>query len=160
MFGEILQGIIMNTQIKIHIAADWEQDLSVVNQIEKWNQTQGGKYLISRDLDLLDDMEGEWFCFIKTNLKQAIQESDIFLLIVGEDTISVKEGSCSLCENYRAFSGNCAHGRITDKKGFLEFQCAVAKELNKKIVVLYTMDFVDKSKCLQVIREIGQHMTM
>lgn len=145
---------------KIYITADWEQDQSVVNQIEQWNQNQGGNYLISRDFDLLDDMEGEWFCFAKATLKQAIQECDIFLLVVGEDTISVKEGSCSLCENYRSFSGNCAHGRITDKRGFLEFQCAVAKELNKKIVVLYIMDFVDKSKCPQVIREIGQHMTM
>ena len=77
------QGIIMNTQIKIHTAADWEQDLSVVNQIEKWTQSQSGKYLISRDLDLLDDMEGEWFCFAKASLKQAIDESDIFLLVVG-----------------------------------------------------------------------------
>lgn len=145
---------------KIYITADWEQDQSVVNQIEQWNQIQDEKYLISKDLDLLDDMEGEWSCFAKASLKQAIQETDVFLLVVGEETLSVKEGSCLFCENYRKFSGNCAHGRITDKKGFLEFQCAVAKELNKKIVVLYTMDFVDKSKCPQVIREIGQHMTI
>ncbi len=154
------QGIIMNTQIKIHTAADWEQDLSVVNQIEKWTQSQSGKYLISRDLDLLDDMEGEWFCFAKASLKQAIDESDIFLLVVGEETLSVMEGSCSLCENYRSFSGNCAHGRVTDKRGFLEFQCATAKELNKKIIVLYSMNVVDKSKCPQVIRELGQHIAM
>ena len=150
----------MNTQMQMFITADWEQDQSVVTQIEQWNQKQGEKYLISKDLELLEDMEGEWFCFAKACLRQAIQETDIFLFVVGEDTLSVKEGCCPFCENYRSFSGNCAHGRITDKRGFLEFQCAVAKELHKKIIVLYHMDFVDKSKCPQLIREIGQHIAM
>ena len=145
---------------KMYITADWEEDQSVVTQIERWNQKQGGTYLILKDVDLLDEMEGEWSCFAKASLKQAIQECDIFLLVVGEETLSVKEGSCSLCENYRSFSGNCAHGRITDKRGFLEYQCALAKELNKKIIVLYALDCVDKSKCPQVVREIGVHMAM
>ena len=144
---------------KMYITADWEENQSVVNQIERWNQKQGEKYKIFKDLDLLDEMEGEWSCFVKVSLKQVIEECDIFLLVVGEDTLLVKEGSCSLCENYRSFSGNCMHGRSADKRGFLEFQCAVAKELNKKIIVLYDMDMLDKTKCPEGIREIGQHIT-
>ena len=150
----------MNKQMKMYIVADWEQDQSAVDQIEQWNQTQGKKYLISKDVDLLDDMEGEWSCFAKSSLKMAIQETDIFILVVGEETISVNEGACSFCENYRSFSGNCAHGRITDKRGFLEFQCAVAKEFQKKIIVIYNFGDVDKAKCPQVIREIGLHMVI
>lgn len=146
--------------MKMYIVADWEQDQSAVNQIEQWNKKQGGKYLISKDWELLEDLEGEWSCFAKAQLKREIQETDIFLLVVGEETLSVNEGGCLFCENYRSFSGNCAHGRITDKRGFLEFQCAVAAELHKEKIVVYHMDFVDKAKCPQVLREIGQHMIM
>lgn len=150
----------MKVGTKIHIAADWEEDQSAVNQIYKWNEEQEEVFSLTDSSELLEDMESEWSCFAKTVLKSKVQEADIFLLVVGEDTISVKEGGCPLCENYRSFSGNCAHGRTTDKRGFIEFQCAMALEFNKKIIVLYHADSIDKSKCPFVIRETGSHFAM
>ncbi len=150
----------MSVKTKIHIAADWEQDQSAVRQIYEWNRKEGEKFFLSDDSEALEDMDSEWACFVKKSLQCKIQETDIFLLVVGDETNSVQEGSCLFCENYRNFSGNCAHGRTADKRGLIEFQCVQAIESNKKIVVLYHAVSVDKLKCPWLLRDHGIHFAM
>ena len=150
----------MEQKVKIHIAADWEEDQSAVNQLYKWNREINEKFDMSDDSELADLLDGDWACSVKAVVKNKIVESDVFVLVVGDDTISVRDGSCPLCENYRSFSGNCAHGRTADKRSFIEFECELAVEAEKKIVVIYKDAFIDKAKCPLAVRELGQHISV
>ena len=143
----------MDTQVKVHITADWENDQSVVDQIIKWNQDQGEPFSMEDSSNILEDMESEWSCFVRETLKEKIQKTDIFLLIMGEQTNLVQDGSCFFCENYRGFSGVCAHGRTADTRGIIEFQCDMAREFQKKIVVVDATKPIDRGEFFKLLVE-------
>lgn len=101
-------------------------------------------------------------CVIKRSLKQRLDVSKTFVLVVGANTNSVRAGQCTYCSGYRSYwsSASCSHGYSVDNRSYIEYECQKAKEAGIKIVVLYNYYSVDKSKCPEILRDASIHLPM
>ena len=86
--------------------------------------------------------------------------SKTFVLIVGNQTKTVRAGGCQYCNSYNSWNYHCSHGYSVDYRSYIEYECEKAVEAGIKIVVLYNSTVVDKSKCPDVIKSKGKHLPM
>ena len=97
--------------------------------------------------------------------------SKTFVLIVGGNTKTTRKGSCAYqsCGNkqYNYFSGQytCSViGKTYSSESFIDYECRLAynawRNNDMKIVVLYNAASVDKSKCPEILKNIGTHVAM
>lgn len=145
---------------KTYIAADFDNDKDAVDQLKKWND---GNYWSLSFVDvheLTQSRDDSLYCSIKKSLKERMDVSKTFILIVGNSTDSVTKGSCSLCGSYNSYTQYCAKGYSVDYRSFIKYECDKAVDANIKIVVLYKASSVDKSKCPNAVRYKGKHVAM
>ena len=145
---------------KTYIAADWTGDKDAVDQLHKWNESRYWSLHFVDVHELTQSSDNSLNCSIKASLKSRMDVSKTFILIVGENTINVKSGSCSYCGSYNSWVGRCSRGYSVDKRSYIEYECDKAVEAGIKIVVLYNAIKVDKSKCPEAVRYIGNHVPM
>ena len=99
-------------------------------------------------------------CSIKRSLGERLDASHTFVLIVGNNTKTVRSGRCQYCNSYNSYGGYCARGYSVDNRSYIEYECEKAVKDGLKIIVLYNAFKVDRAKCPDVIRNVGIHMPM
>lgn len=141
---------------KTYIAADWDGDYQAVKQLYKWEKSLSFKDAHSITQARDDSLN----CSIKLSLDKRLNASKTFVLIVGSNTKTVRNGRCQYCNSYNSWTGGCARGHSIDNKSYIEYECKRAIEDKLKIIVLYNSASVDKSKCPDVIKYMGRHVAM
>ena len=145
---------------KTYIAADWTGDKTAVDQLYKWKNSDYWSLDFVDAHDLTQARDSSLNCSIKASLKKRMDVSKTFVLIVGNQTKTVRAGSCQYCSSYNSWTYHCSHGYSVDYRSYIEYECEKAVEAGIKIVVLYNSTTVDKSKCPDVIKSHGKHIPM
>ena len=85
------------------------------------------------------------------------QRSNILRL---HNTKSVRSGSCQYCGSYKSYAYTCSRGHSLDYRSYVEYECEKAIRDGLEIIVLYNAATVNKSKCPDVIKNVGTHVAM
>lgn len=150
----------MYYRTRTYIAADWDGDKSAVDILNYWNNNNHLSLSFTNAHDLMQARDSSLKCSIKSSLKSRMDASKTFVLIVGDNTKSVRSGSCVYCPSYNSWGKYCARGYSLDYRSFIEYECDEAVKAGIKIVVLYNAGRVDKSKCPQALQNRGSHVPM
>lgn len=150
----------MTYRTRTYIAADFDHDKDAVDQLYKWNDSKYWSLSFSDAHDLQTSSDNSLYCSIKASLKYRMDGSKTFALIVGEHTNKITKGGCQNCGSYNSYTYACARGHSVDYRSYIRYECEKAMEAGIKIIVLYKSTKVDKSKCPEVIRNIGTHIAM
>lgn len=150
----------MNYRTRTYIAGDWDNDIDAVNQLHKWNNSNYWSLSFTDAHDLTSANDSSLNCSIKASLKKRMDISKTFVLIVGDHTNSVTAGSCKWCGSYNAYTQHCAKNYSVDYRSYIKYECEKAVEAGIKIIVLYNSTRVDKSKCIEDVKNKGIHVSM
>ena len=145
---------------KTYIAGDWDHDKNAVNALYWWKNNQDRYFDFPDAHELVSARDDSLTCSIKRSLKERLDKSKNFVLIVGKHTNSLTRGSCSNCASYNSYTRACARGYCVSYESFIDYECRQAIEANMNIVVLYNSSSVDKSKCPPMLRNRGLHLPM
>ena len=156
---------------KTYIAGEWDGDNDAINQLYKWNE--GDKWRLHfRDVHKKKQCyDSSMPCTIKSSLRERMNDSKIFVLVVGNNTASTRKGSCAYhnCANkqynYTNGQNTCTVlGKTYSTQSFIDYECQLAYKayLNgkMKIVVLYNAASINKNKCPEILKGIGTHKEM
>lgn len=148
-----------------YIAGDWDNDNDAVIQLKKWNDGLRWNLSFTDVHDLTQSRDTSNNCSIKASLKQRMNISKTFVLIVGEKTNTIRSGACFLCPSYQSanFMRNypiCKRGYAIDNRSYVQYECDKAVEAGINIIVLYKSTVVNRSKCPEAVRFHGQHVAM
>ncbi len=150
----------MYYRTRTYIAADWTEDHDAVEQLHKWNDNNYWSLSFTDAHDLMQAKDSSLNCSIKKSLKQRLDASKTFVLIVGKYTSSLRSGKCSYCYRYHSVMHTCSAGYSVDNRSFIEYECEKAIEAGINIVVLYNSTQVLRTKCPEAIRSYGTHIPM
>jgi hypothetical protein len=150
----------MNYRTKTYIAADWTGDKDAIDQLHKWNDSNYWDLSFQDAHDLTQSSDDSLNCSIKASLAKRLDVSKTFVLIVGENTKSVRSGGCQLCGSYNSWTKSCARNYNVDYRSYIEYECEKAIRDNLSIIVMYNAATVDKSKCPDAVKNIGKHIAM
>ncbi len=150
----------MAYRTKTYIAADWSGDKNAVDQLHKWNDSNYWDLSFVDAHDLTQARDESLNCSIKSSLSKRLDVSKTFVLIVGNNTKTVRSGSCQYCYSYNSWTKSCARGYSVDYRSYIEYECQKAVRDGLKIVVLYNAASVNKSKCPDTIKAEGEHLAM
>lgn len=150
----------MTYRTKTYIAADWTGDKDAVEQLHKWNDSKYWSLSFTDAHDLTQARDGSLNCSIKASLGKRLDASKTFVLIVGENTKTVRSGSCQYCDSYNSWTKSCARGYSVDNRSYIEYECDKAIRDGLKIVVLYNAATINKTKCPDAIKNTGTHAAM
>ena len=145
---------------KTYIAADWDGDNNAVEQLYKWKKSNYWSLDFHDAHDLPQARDSSLNCSIKSSLATRLDVSKTFVLIVGNNTKTVRSGSCRYCSSYNSWTQRCARGHNVDYRSYIEYECEKAIRDGLRIVVLYNAGSVDKSKCPDSIINYGTHVAM
>lgn len=147
-----------------YIAGDWDGDSYAVEQLYKWKNSSKWTLYFPDAHETRQARDSSLYCSVKVSLKKRLDESNVFVLIVGDSTNSVTKGGCQLCSSYNSWNSWCARaGRTIDYRSYVKYECdeaAKAVQYGMKIVVLYNSTTVDRSKCPESVRWLGKHVSM
>lgn len=145
-----------------YIAGDWDHDKDAVDVLEYLRSENIIYYLNAHDTKTAYD--GSLNCSIKKSLKDRLDKSNRFVLIVGDHTNTLTKGGCQLCASYNSYQRRCVKGYSVDYDSFVKYECKKAKEAYLKqemtILVLYKSKSIDRERCPESIRWIGTHVSM
>lgn len=150
----------MAYRTKTYIAADFDHDKDAVDQLYKWNDSDYWSLSFQDAHELQSSSDSSLPCSIKSSLKMRMDASKTFVLIVGESTNTVTKGGCQFCGSYNSYGKYCARGYSTDYRSYIKYECDKAVEAEINIIVLYKSTVVDKSKCPQAVKNLGNHVAM
>lgn len=146
----------MTYRTKTYIAADWDGDRNLVETLQRWNDDEYWSLSFPDAHELVQARDSSKACSIRKSLRLRLKASKTFVLIVGDQTASLRKGSCQYCTSY---SGWCHRGYSASTKSFIEYECEYAATNNLKVVVLYNMAKVDKSLCPASVRNLGNYLS-
>jgi hypothetical protein len=150
----------MAYRTRTYIAADWDGDHDAVEQLHKWNDSNYWSLSFPDAHELEQSRDTSKACSIKKSLKDRMDHSNRFVLIVGDHTKALTKGKCWLCPSYDSRAHYCHRGHSVDNRSFIEFECEEAVRADIKVVVLYNDTEADKSKCPEILRDLGRHVAM
>lgn len=150
----------MAYRTKTYLAAEWDGDKDAIDQLHKWNNNNFWSLSFTDAHDLTQARDSSLNCSIKSSLATRLDSSKTFVLIVGSNTKSARNGSCQYCASYNSWTKSCARGMNVDYRSYIEYECEKAIRDELKIVVLYNAASVDKTKCPDVIKNVGTHKAM
>ena len=149
---------------RTYIAGDWDHDYDAVEMLHFWNDSSRYGLSFSDAHDLKQARDSSLNCTIKRSLADRMNASKTFVLIVGENTISLRAGGCQYCADYRSNMWMalpyCARGNAIDNKSYINYECEKAVKDGLNIIVLYKSTIVDKTKCPEILRNVGVHVPM
>ena len=145
---------------KTYIAADWTGDKNAIDQLHEWNDNDYWSLSFVDVHEFKQARDTSLPCSIKKSLKERMDASKTFVLIVGENTKNLREGSCVYCSSYNSWNNYCSKGNSVDYRSFIEYECDEAVKANIKIVVLYNSTMVNRSKCPDAVKNFGTHVAM
>lgn len=155
---------------RTYIAGDWTGDSDAIEQLYKWNEGDKWSFHFVDAHSNFNCYDTSMPCTIKASLSERMNNSKIFVLVVGDCTKTTRKGSCSYhdCPNKRINYQNeyecTVNGKSYSTTSFIDYECQLAYRawLNDqmKIVVLYNAASVNKAKCPDILRGIGCHVAM
>ncbi len=148
----------MTYRTKTYIAGDWTGDKNAIDQLHIWNDSKHWGMSFNDAHDITQSNDNSLNCSIKSSLATRMDISKTFILIVGNDTKTRRAGECNYCSKYK--NGICSKGFSVSNKSFIEYECDKAVRDGLKIVVLYNAAKVDKTKCLDSVKDKGTHTAM
>ena len=146
------------SRTKTYIAADWDSDYEVVKKLYEWNESDYYNLHFLNVHDEKQSRDSSKYCSVKRSLKQRMDISKTFVLVVGANTNSITKGSCRYCERYSSYFAKCLDNYSLDYRSYIDYECEKAVEAGIKIVVIYNYANIDKSKCPSVVRDKGTHL--
>lgn len=145
---------------RTYVAGDWSGDAIAIKKLYEWNDSNYLN-LSFTDAHLLTQARDDSLkCSIKKSLKERMNSSKTFILVVGEQTNKLTEGGCQLCQSYNSWCSYCAGGYSIDYRSYIKYECDKAVEAGIKLVILYNSTIIDKSKCPELVRNLGVHINM
>lgn len=148
----------MYYRTRLYLAAEWDGDRDLIEQIHKWNNSDFYGLEFKDAHDLTQCRDSSLPCTIKKSLASRMSGSKVFLLIVGTNTNFVTKGSCQYCK-HSSVTGFCARqGISTDNRSFIQYECEKAVKDGLRIIVLYNYACIDRSKCPEAVRHLGDHL--
>jgi hypothetical protein len=143
----------MTYRTKTYIAGDWTGDKDAIDQLYKWKESEYWSLDFNDAHEVTQSSDSSLNCSIKASLRDRLDISKTFVLVVGEKTKDLRSGECSYCfKNYECGS--------TSNKSFIEYECDKAVRDDLKIIVLYNAATADKTKCPDAVRYTGTHTPM
>ena len=146
------------SRTKTYIAADWDTDYEVVEKLCEWNKSDHYNLHFLNAHDEKQSRDTSKYCSIKRSLKDRMDISKTFILIVGPNTNSITKGSCRYCGRYSSSSYKCLDGYSLDFRSYIDYECEKAVEAGIKIIVIYNYASIRKDKCPPLLRDIGTHI--
>lgn len=151
----------MNYRTRTYVAADWDNDIDAVEILRHWNQSNYWGLHFTDAHDLRHARDTSLQCSIKKSLKERLDVSKTFVLIVGKQTALLTKGSCRYCDHYDSRNANCDKGHPTDRRSYVRYECETAyRSKTIKIVVLYNSTAIERNRCPEILRNIGTHQAM
>lgn len=148
---------------KTYIAADFDSDRDAVNQLNSWNISNRWGLSFTDVHALTQSRDSSHYCSIKCSLRNRMNVSKVFILIVGANTNTITKGSCKHCSNYRTYftlPSTCLKGNSINILSYIKYECSLAVKAGIRIVVLYKSTRVNRSLCPELVRNIGTHVAM
>jgi hypothetical protein len=90
----------MTNRTKTYLAGDWTGDKDLIDKLHEWNDSEGLALNFTDVHSLTSSSDATLNCNIKKSLRQRMNISKTFVLIVGKDTKNLRSGSCALCAHY------------------------------------------------------------
>lgn len=161
----------MPYRTRTYVAGEWDGDSDAISQLYSWNSGDRWSMHFVDAHKFKQCYDSSMPCTIKSNLSERMGRSKTFVLVVGNNTKSTRKGSCvySNCSSkaYNYFMGlyTCrVAGKVYSTESFIDYECRLAlnawKNNEMKVVVLYNAASVDKSKCPDILKNIGNHIEM
>lgn len=146
---------------KTYIAADWDNDKDVLEVFEDWKENNNLSFDYRDAHELIVSRDSSLKCSIKKSIREKIKASKKFVLIVGEKTKNLTNGSCHLCDKYiRLWKEICIKNYNVDFRSYIEYECEMAVKDDIEIVVLYKSDRIEKNYCPEILQDKGHHAPM
>lgn len=145
---------------RTYIAADYDHDRDAVDQLYRWNNSNHWSLSFTDAHDLQTSRDTSLYCTIKASLKERMDASKTFVLIVGDQTDTITKGGCQYCGSYNSWTGYCQRGYSIDKRSYIKYECDKAIDAGINIIVLYNDTVINKNKCPSAIRYYGYHTAM
>lgn len=147
----------MAIRTKTYIAAEWDGDIDLINELRKWNTSEYWALHFLDAHELNSSRDSSLNCSIKHSLAEKLACSKTFVLIVGTNTRTARAGRCSYCGDYAA-GRYCRRGYRIDNRSYVEYECDYAVRNGLNIVVLYNYLTVNRDKCPEAVRWTGNHL--
>lgn len=160
----------MVKRTKTYLAGDWSGDKNLIDKLHEWNDNKRLALHFTDVHSLTSSNDTTLNCNIKKSLRQRMDISKTFVLIVGKGTKSLRSGSCATCANYNKGLWDVfpyctvSQNNHIDNRSYVEYECDIAlKDFQdgklKNIVVIYNgLSKVDRSRCPESLRNIGTHI--
>lgn len=149
----------MAYRTRTYIAGDWTGDKNAIDQLYKWNDGDWSLSFVDAH-ELTQARDDSLNCSIKKSLKERMDISKTFVLIVGEETNNLTKGGCQLCTSYNSWSKFCVRGHTIDYRSYIKYECHIAAEAKINIIVLYNSTIINRNKCPEEVRNLGLHIPM
>lgn len=150
----------MAYRTRTYLAGDWDHDKNAVDVLYSWKENKDLNFDFLDAHELRDARDTSLTCTIKRSLKDRLDCSKNFVLIVGNHTNDLTRGSCAYCNSYNSWSRSCGRGHYVSYESFIEYECRQAVEAGMKILILHNSPAIDKTKCPESIRYKGTHIAM
>lgn len=160
----------MPYRTKTYIAGEWTGDSAAIEQLYKWNDGDRWSFHFVDAHANRQCYDSSKPCTIKDNLRDRMRRSKVFVLVVGNDTVRTRKGSCAyqICSNRQYYYTRgyvcTVIGKTYSTQSFIEYECDMARKAyingDVRIVVLYNSTSVDKSKYPVALKDIGIHKEM
>ena len=151
-------GSLVFYRTKTYIAGDWTGDRDLIDQLYTWNEGSCWGLRFSDAHALTQARDTSLNCSIKRSLRERLDRSRVFVLVVGSDTDDLRAGSCAYCRDYGRYYHRCCRGRSHDMRSYIHYECDYAAEHIPRIVVLYNYISVHREKCPESLRCQGLHL--
>ncbi|MDE7162661.1 MAG: molecular chaperone Tir [Clostridia bacterium] len=150
----------MTYRTKTYIAGDWTGDSDAISTLYRWKNSGYLNFDFVDAHELTQARDTSLNCSIKKSLKERLDASKTFVLVVGANTKDLRAGSCSYCNSLNSWTSTCARGYSVDRRNYIDYECEKAKEAGIRIVVLYNYSNVYRDKCPDSLRCTGTHVAM
>lgn len=148
----------MTYRTRTYIAGAWTEDQDLISQLYKWDESNYWAFHFTDAHDLTQARDTSLPCSIKHSLRQRLNASKTFVLIVSPATSDLRKGSCQYCGSYVSMYHRCLSGKNVDMRSFIEYECDMAVSDGMRIVVLYNSLSVCRAWCPETVRYEGQHI--
>lgn len=155
---------------KTYIAGDWTGDSDLIQKLDEWNKNDNFALSFVNVHEVTQSSDDSSNCSIKKSLRKRMSISKTFILIVGDNTKSLRSGACCLCKSYNPgfptinIPALCLKGYSIDNRSYIEYECEMALkdynagELNNIVVIYNGLIIPNYDKCPSVLRNVGTHI--
>lgn len=122
----------MTNRTKTYLAGDWTGDKDLIDKLHEWNDSERLALNFTDVHSLTSSNDATLNCNIKKSLRQRMNISKTFVLIVGKDTKNLRSGSCATCANYsKGLWGIAPYCTVSqcnhiDYRSYVDYECDMA----------------------------------